>query len=65
LLQKSAAQDPNTLEEILNAVTPLEWSTGIPGRAAVDLIKVELKPDTKPVRKKQYPIKMDAKIGLE
>jgi len=50
LLQKQEEQDLSIPEEILNAVIPLVWSIGIPGRAKADPIKMELKPDAKPVR---------------
>jgi len=34
-------------------------------RAKVDPIKVELKPDAKPARRKPYPMKKAANVGLE
>jgi len=62
LLQKQEEQDLNIPEEMLHAVIP---STGISGRAKADPINVELKPDVQPVRRKQYPMKTEAKVGLE
>ncbi|KAK4806208.1 hypothetical protein QYF61_001131 [Mycteria americana] len=53
-------------EEVLNAVIPLVWASGKPGRAkSVTPIKTELKSGAQPVRKKQYPIRLEARKGLE
>ena len=53
-------------EEILNAVIPTIWDSSKPGRAKnVTLVRVELKPGVQLVRKKQYPLKLEAKKGLE
>ncbi|KAK4831054.1 hypothetical protein QYF61_014986 [Mycteria americana] len=52
--------------EVEDAVTPLVWVSGIPGRSKLaESVKVVLKPGTKPVRQKQYPIKWEARKGLE
>ncbi|KAK4810627.1 LOW QUALITY PROTEIN: hypothetical protein QYF61_007364 [Mycteria americana] len=50
--------------EVENAVTPLVWASGIPGRSKLTKpVKVVLKSGTKPT--KQYPIKWEARKGLE
>ncbi|KAK4828090.1 hypothetical protein QYF61_023150 [Mycteria americana] len=52
--------------EVEDAVTPLVWASGIPGWSKLtDPVKVVLKPGIKPVRQKQYPIKWEARKGLE
>ncbi|KAK4806185.1 hypothetical protein QYF61_001108 [Mycteria americana] len=49
-----------------DAVTPLIWASRIPGWSKLaELVKVVLKSGTKPVRQKQYPIKWEARKGLE
>jgi len=53
-------------EEVENAVTPLVWPSEVPGRSKLaGPAKVTLKPGSKPVRQKQYPIKWEAQKGLE
>jgi len=48
-------------EEVENAVTPLVWANEVPGRSKLaELVIVTLKPGSKPVRQKQYPIKWEA-----
>lgn len=50
----------------MNAVNPLVWEAGMPGRSkAAELVKTDLKPNARPVRQKQYPVKLEAKRGLE
>ncbi|KAK4810546.1 LOW QUALITY PROTEIN: hypothetical protein QYF61_004509, partial [Mycteria americana] len=52
--------------EVEDAVMPLVWASGIPGRSKlVEPVKVVLKSGTKPVRQNQYPIKWEARKGLE
>ncbi|KAK4811225.1 hypothetical protein QYF61_022122 [Mycteria americana] len=52
--------------EVEDAVTPLVWASGIPGRSKLaEPVKVVLKSGSKPVRQKQYPIKWEARKGLE
>ncbi|KAK4822220.1 hypothetical protein QYF61_011861 [Mycteria americana] len=52
--------------EVEDAVAPLVWASGIPGQSKlVEPVKVVLKSGTKPVRQKQYPIKWEARKGLE
>ncbi|KAK4806190.1 hypothetical protein QYF61_001113 [Mycteria americana] len=52
--------------EVENAVTPLVWASGIPGRSKLaEPVKVVLKSGTKPVRQKQYPIKWEARKESE
>ncbi|KAK4806154.1 hypothetical protein QYF61_001077, partial [Mycteria americana] len=49
-----------------DAVTPLIWASRIPGWSKLaELVKVVLKSGTKPVRQNQYPIKWEARKGLE
>lgn len=52
------------LEEVENAVTPLVWASGTPGRFQ-QAQPVTLKPGWRPVRQKQYPLKLEARKGIE
>lgn len=53
-------------EEVNKAVNPSVWATDIPGRSkAAEPARMQLKPDAKPVRQKQYPLKLEARQGLE
>lgn len=53
-------------EEVENAVIPSVWASAVPGRSkSAGPVKVSLKPGAKPVRQKQYPIKREARKGLE
>ncbi|KAK4811126.1 hypothetical protein QYF61_019757 [Mycteria americana] len=69
MLQEEAQEnpEPKTIpEEILNAVTPLVWASGIPGRShAAEPVNITLKPGARLVRQKQYPIKLEGRKGLE
>ncbi|KAK4806972.1 hypothetical protein QYF61_027339 [Mycteria americana] len=52
--------------EVEDAVAPLVWASGIPGRSKLaEPVKVVLKSGTKPVRQNQYPINWEARKGLE
>lgn len=52
--------------EIVNAVTPFVWATEKPGKAkSPEPVKVELKLGAKLVRRKKYPMKLEAQAGLE
>ncbi|KAK4821608.1 hypothetical protein QYF61_025185 [Mycteria americana] len=55
MLQDSSKEE-QIPEEVENALTPLVWAKPV---------KVTLKPGAKPVRQKQYPIKWEARKGLE
>jgi len=53
-------------EEVENAVTPLVWANEVPGQSKLaEPVKVTLKPGSKPVRQKQYPLKWETREGLE
>ncbi|KAK4810829.1 hypothetical protein QYF61_008801 [Mycteria americana] len=66
LTEKDPNEEVNIPEEVLNAVIPLAWASKIPRQAKnVTPVKTELKPGAQPVRKKQYPIKLDAQEGSE
>jgi len=53
-------------EEVKNAVTPLVWANEVPGQSKLaEPVKVTLKPGSKPVRQKQYPLKWETREGLE
>ena len=65
MLQDSSREE-QIPEEVENAVIPLVWMSGVPGRfKLVEPGKVTLKPGARPVRHKQYPIKWEARKGLE
>ncbi|XP_072774779.1 uncharacterized protein [Taeniopygia guttata] len=52
-------------DEISNAVVPWVWETGTPGKSkAAHPVVIELKEGAKPVRVKQYPIKLEARRGV-
>ncbi|KAK4811133.1 hypothetical protein QYF61_019764, partial [Mycteria americana] len=66
MLQKTPRPKEEIPAEVEDAVTPLVWASGIPGRSKLaEPVKVVLKSGTKPVRQKQYPIKWEARKGLE
>ena len=51
--------------EVEDAVIPIVWAGEVPGRSKrAELVKIGLKPDSSPVRIKQYPLKLEARIGL-
>ncbi|XP_030335442.1 uncharacterized protein LOC115605316, partial [Strigops habroptila] len=56
------ARIPRKVEE---AVIPTVWETEIPGKSKVaQPVVVELKEGVRPVRIKQYPIKLEARYGI-
>ncbi|KAK4812837.1 hypothetical protein QYF61_022061 [Mycteria americana] len=64
-IEKDPNDKMNISEDILNAVIPPVWASEIPGRAKnATLVKTELKPGAQSVRKKQYPVKPEARKGL-
>ena len=66
LTEKNATEEGDIPDEVLGTVIPIAWSSGTPGRAKnVTPVKTELKPGAQPVRKKQYPIKLEVWKGLE
>lgn len=65
-----AQNTPRPEEEIpaeaKDAVIPPVWACGVPGQSKwAEPVRVVLKPRTKLVRQKQYPIKLEARRGLE
>ncbi|RLV63571.1 hypothetical protein DV515_00018138 [Chloebia gouldiae] len=58
--------DPTPIpDEISNVVVPWVWETGTPGKSkAAQPVVIELKEGAKPVRIKQYPIKLEARRGV-
>jgi len=53
-------------EEVEEAVMPLVWANEVPGWPKLaELVQVTLEPGSKSVRQKQYPIKWEARKGLE
>ncbi|GAB0207316.1 protein NYNRIN-like [Grus japonensis] len=57
---------PEIPKEVEDAMIPLVWASGTPGRSkAAEPVVIQLKPDAKPVRRKQYPVKLEARKGLE
>ncbi|GAB0208845.1 hypothetical protein GRJ2_003350200 [Grus japonensis] len=66
LTEKNPTEEGGIPDEVLDAVIPIAWSSGTPGRAkTVTPVKIQLKPGAQLVRKKQYPIKLEARKGLE
>lgn len=57
---------PKPLEEILNAVYPGVWASEVPGKAkSADPVIIRLKEGARPVRVKQYPLKLEDRIGVK
>lgn len=55
----------NIPREVENAVIPAAWETDVPGKSKLaQPVKVELKEGAKPVRIKQYPLKIEARQGI-
>ncbi|XP_068027103.1 uncharacterized protein [Melanerpes formicivorus] len=56
----------HNFERILNKTYPLVWATDIPGKSkqAVPIV-VELKVGAKPVIRKQYPLRIEDRKGIE
>jgi len=53
-------------EEVENAVIPWVWTNEVPGLSKLaEPVKVTLKPGCRPVKQKQYPMKWEARKGLE
>lgn len=53
-------------EEVENAIIPLVWATGTPGRPRkAEPVMIQLKPDARRVRQKLYPIQLEARKGLD
>ncbi|GAB0208231.1 protein NYNRIN-like [Grus japonensis] len=66
MLQNAQRPEEEIPAEVEDAVTPLVWAGGIPGLSKLAKpVKVVLKSGTKPVRQNQYPIKWEARKGLE
>ncbi|XP_062457365.1 LOW QUALITY PROTEIN: uncharacterized protein LOC134154699, partial [Rhea pennata] len=68
LLMGSAPDDNSASipSSVLDAVIPLVWASTKPGKAKnATPVKIELQPGAKPVRVHQYPIKLEARRGLE
>ncbi|XP_058713322.1 uncharacterized protein LOC131588469 [Poecile atricapillus] len=58
--------ESHNFEQILSQTYPLVWATDIPGKSKQAApIVVELKAGTKPVRKKQYPLRIEDRKGIE
>lgn len=57
-----AAEIPQEIEQ---AVVPWVWETGVPGKSkAAQPVVIELKEGASPVRVRQYPLKLEARIGI-
>uniref|UniRef100_A0A8C3UYN0 ribonuclease H n=1 Tax=Catharus ustulatus TaxID=91951 RepID=A0A8C3UYN0_CATUS len=57
-----AAEIPQEIEQ---AVVPWVWETGVPGKSkAAQPAVIELKEGASPVRVRQYPLKLEARIGI-
>ncbi|GAB0208565.1 protein NYNRIN-like [Grus japonensis] len=66
LTEKNPTEEGDIPDEVLDAVIPIAWSSGTTGQAKnVTPVKIQLKPGAQPVRKKQYPIKLEVRKGLE
>ncbi|XP_009324031.1 PREDICTED: protein NYNRIN-like [Pygoscelis adeliae] len=51
--------------EVEDAVIPVVWAGEIPGKSKrAEPVRIDLIPGSTPVRLKQYPLKLEAKLGL-
>lgn len=51
-------------EETENTVTSLVWASGTPGRSwQAQPVSITLKPESRLLRQKQYPLKLEAQKG--
>lgn len=65
-LQEKNNKETQIPDNVLNAVILLVWATKVPGKAKnAEPVRVKLKPNAKSVRKEQYPMKLEARFGLE
>ncbi|KAJ7428361.1 endogenous retrovirus group K member 25 Pol protein-like protein [Pitangus sulphuratus] len=59
-------QDNLNVNQILDQVYPGVWATETPGRSKwATPIQIELQPGAKPVAKKQYPLRLEDRKGIE
>lgn len=68
LVNKSSDETPKDYipDSVMDAMIPLVWASKRPGIAKnMSPLNIELKPGAQPVREKQYPIKWEARKGLE
>ena len=66
MLQEQPQTNKGIPKEVENAVTPLVRASEVPGGSRrPEPVRIILKPGTNPVRQKQYPLRIEAKKGLE
>lgn len=60
------ANNSNYLEQIMNQVYLGVWNTNAPGRSKLaDCFKIELQAGTKPVVRRQYPLRIEDRKGIK
>ena len=65
LLQEDKLVTGEIPTEVEEAVVPFVWAGEAPGRSKrAEPVRIDLKPQSAPVRLKQYPMKIEAKLGL-
>lgn len=65
LLQEDKPVSGEIPTEVEEAVIPFVWAGEVPGRSKkADPVRIDLKPELALVRLKQYPKKIEAKLGL-
>lgn len=65
LLQEIEQTERKIPPEVEDAVIPIAWAGEVPGKSKrAEPVRINLKPGSVPVRLKQYPLKLEAKIGL-
>lgn len=65
MLQEDKLISADIPREVEVAVVPFVWAGEVPrGSKRAKPVRIDLKPESTLVRLKQYPIKMEAKLGL-
>ncbi|KAK4811186.1 hypothetical protein QYF61_019818 [Mycteria americana] len=66
VLTEPQVREEEIMQEIKDQVYPGVWASGIPGKAKnAELVVVKLKEGTRPIRVKQYPLKLEDRRGVK
>ncbi|KAK4810138.1 hypothetical protein QYF61_009533 [Mycteria americana] len=65
-LTEPQVREEEIMQEIKDQVYPGVWASGIPGKAKnAELVVVKLKEGARPIRVKQYPLKLEDRRGVK
>ncbi|KAK4810779.1 hypothetical protein QYF61_008751, partial [Mycteria americana] len=65
-LTEPQVREEGIMQEIKDQVYPGVWASGIPGKAKnAELVVVKLKEGARPIRVKQYPLKLEDRRGVK